>query len=84
MAIATWMMKFTLYPCGQHISWKSWQVFEGAFTPAINSVSETIFLLILKIHDLMMATLGSWLEFYEVTIPRSTFLFFVVFKVVEH
>ena len=59
MAIATWMMMFTLYPCGQHISWKSWQVFEGAFTPAINSVSETIFLLILKIHDLMMATVGS-------------------------
>ena len=63
MARATWMMRFTLYPCGQHISWKSWQVFEGAFTPAINSVSETIFLLILKIHDLMMATVGSWLEF---------------------
>jgi hypothetical protein len=41
-----------LYPWGQHISWKSWQVLLGAFTPAISSVSETIFLLILKIHDL--------------------------------
>jgi hypothetical protein len=41
-----------LYPWGQHISWKSWQVLLGAFTPAISSVSETIFLLILKIQDL--------------------------------
>ena len=43
----------TLYPCGQHMSWKSWQVLEGAFTPAISSVRDTIFLLILKIHDLV-------------------------------
>ena len=34
------------------MSWKSWQVLLGAFTPAINSVRDTIFLLILKIHDL--------------------------------
>jgi hypothetical protein len=27
---------------GQHISWNSWQVLEGAFTPAISSVRETI------------------------------------------
>jgi len=32
----------TLCPGGQHISWKSWQVLDGAFTPAINSVRETI------------------------------------------
>ena len=32
----------TLWPWGQHISWKSWQVLVGAFTPAISSVSETI------------------------------------------
>ena len=44
----------TLYPCGQHMSWKSWQVLEGAFTPAISSVRDTIFLLILKIHDLVV------------------------------
>ena len=32
----------TLWPWGQHISWKSWQVLVGAFTPAINSVRDTI------------------------------------------
>ena len=40
--------------CGQHISWKSWQVLLGALTPAINSVRETIFLLILNIQDLQI------------------------------
>lgn len=33
---------FTLWPNGKHVSWNSWTVFVGAFTPAINSVNETI------------------------------------------
>jgi hypothetical protein len=32
----------TLCPGGQHMSWNTWHVFDGAFTPAINSVRDTI------------------------------------------
>lgn len=32
----------TLWPNGKHVSWNSWTTFVGAFTPAINSVNETI------------------------------------------
>ena len=48
----------TLYPWGQHISWNSWHVLEGALTPAISSVRETIFLLILNIQDLTREDTG--------------------------
>jgi hypothetical protein len=33
----------TLWPSGQHVSWNSWHVFGSAFTPAISSVSDTIY-----------------------------------------
>lgn len=33
----------TLWPIGQQVSWNNWTVFGGALTPAISSVSDTIY-----------------------------------------
>lgn len=75
----------TLWPNGKHVSWNSWTTFVGAFTPAINSVNETICKNTkqnrneISAQIIILSKFGEWRNaMYKFDLTNSTFGKFVL------